>query len=361
VSVLVAALAIAARPAAGQLAFHNPLRDAKTGRPISCPDPSVDVTPHVRSRFVLVCTSDNARDAFPIWTSSDLVRWARVGSVFPRGTQPGWAAASTGGRWGGRFWAPQLFYVAGRWVLYFAAVYDFASGTLNLPASLGAAPGTMVIGVATAGALGGPWRPRILHYRGQFNAVNSEQEDHGGAIDPSVVRDPRTGRLYLFWAEQTNEIWAGSLSGDGLTLDSHIHQVIGITEPWECDAANNNCTVEGPEPFYANGRFYLLYSAASTWDSSYAVGVAASPDPLDPSQPFIKLGHPILATGNGFLGPGRTSHPIIGPDGRTYILYHALMPPLAAHVVSAARVLMLGRLNWVGGWPMVNDGLASAS
>jgi hypothetical protein len=100
-----------------------------------------------------------------------------------------------------------------------------------------------------------------------------------------------------------------------------------------------------------------MYSAASTWDSTYAVGVAASTQAVDPAHPFVKLSEPILQTAAGFLGPGRTSHPIAGPSGQSLILYHALLRPLRVHA-SAARILMLGTLNWAAGWPLINDGYA---
>ncbi|MGI9184230.1 MAG: hypothetical protein ACR2GZ_04575 [Solirubrobacteraceae bacterium] len=67
--VCVAGSAVAATP----LVIHNPRRDGLTGRPFSGPDPSVIATHRGLWRYFLVCTSDNARDAFPIWISGDLV------------------------------------------------------------------------------------------------------------------------------------------------------------------------------------------------------------------------------------------------------------------------------------------------
>ena len=90
-----------------------------------------------------------------------------------------------------------------------------------------------------------------------------------------------------------------------------------------------------------------MYSAASTWDSTYAAGVAVAPDALDPAHPFVKLAQPILQTAGGFLGPGRTSHPIVGPAGQSLILYHALLGPHRTHASAAphpdARHAELGR------------------
>jgi beta-xylosidase len=323
----------------GQRASHNPLHEITTGKPLSCPDPSVVSAEREGYRYFVVCTSDHARNAIPIRGSDDLVHWHDIGFVFPAHHQPWWATASTGRQSDGRYWAPEIFRIGGRWVVYFAALVSPATG-------LGA--GTMVIGVATSTALvGQPWHTRILHYRRQFAAA---RETPGGAIDPSVLRDPSTGQLYLFWVDQSTEVWVGRLSDDGLRLDPRIHRVLTKTESWECDPRNHFCAVEAPEPFFHDGRVYLLYSGGSTWDESYAVSAAVAPDPMGR---FVKLGRPILRTGRGFLGPGHCSQPIIGPDGVTYLLYHALRRP--SHR-SEDRVVMLDRVNWAGGWPLVNDG-----
>jgi arabinan endo-1,5-alpha-L-arabinosidase len=342
-------LALPAFAAAHPLRFTNPLVDQKTHQPMSCPDPDVVAAHRGRWRYFMVCTSALAPNAFPIYKSSDLVHWFPNGFVFPRGREPGWALPSPKGA----FWAPEIYRIQDRWVVYFAARINESKHPI--PVTL---PGnTMVVGVAESSSLAGPWHTRILHYRGQFNDVNTAQETFGGSIDPSVVRDPATGQLYLFWAQQQSQIWDGELSPDGMTLEPHVSLALTITESWECDPRTRGCTIEGPEPFYHDGLFYLMYSGANTWDSTYAVGVAASPSPLDPAHPFVKLGHPILRAGNGFIGPGHTSHPVLGPDGRMYILYHASRRVNPDHI-SSERKLMLGRFNWSGGWPLINNGLA---
>ncbi len=335
--------------------YTNPLHNAATGAPLSCPDPSVVDARTGGWRYYMVCTSNYEPNAFPIRESRDLIHWRLAGYVFPYGHQPWWAVRPAGGPEGGRYWAPEIFRIHDHWVVYFAAQYNPARVGLQIPGEGPAAPGTMVIGVASASSLGGPWHTRILHYRGQFNAVGAsqkhQQEHIGGSIDPSVVRDQRTGQLYLFWADQATQIWAGKLSDDGLALAPPAHEVLQVGRRWECDPATN-CTVEGPEPFYHDGRFYLLYSGASTWDATYAVGVASSADPL--RDPFVKLASPILRSGHGFLGPGHSSHPVQGPDGRTYLLYHAQRSP--SHR-SENRLLMLERLHWDGTYPAVGRGM----
>jgi beta-xylosidase len=102
------------------------------------------------------------------------------------------------------------------------------------------------------------------------------------------------------------------------------------------------------------GKYYLLYSGASTWNGTYAVGVAESSSPMGP---FTKKGPPILHSGRGFIAPGHSSHPTRGPDGNLYLLYHSLRTP--SHV-SNDRKLMLDTFNWDGAWPIVHDGEPSS-
>jgi arabinan endo-1,5-alpha-L-arabinosidase len=341
-------------PPAPAPGYANPLTVGH--KPLSCPDPSVIKVHRGKWNYFLFCTSDNARNAFPIWMSSDLVHWHPDGAVFPHGHQPSWAVPSTGSGRAGIFWAPAISRIDGRWVLYFSAVYDRASHAIGAAAL---APGTMVLGMASSDSLAGPWHATLLHFPGELNALNQrpDQELVGGDIDPGVVQDPVTHQRYIFWAEQREQIWESELSANGLAMGPDIRIAFSVSEPWECDPGNRLCTVEGPQPIYHDGRFYVLYSGASTWDSTYVVGVAASPAVLDPAQPFEKLYTPILRAGNGFLGPGGESDPVLAPNGQEMIMYHALTHPVAHHN-SSQRVLMLGLLRWVNGWPVINNGVA---
>src|SRR5262249_41520018 len=148
-----------------------------------------------RYRYYVACTSDYDANSFPIRGSNDLVHWQKLGYVFPAKHQPWWAVKSPDGR----YWAPALYRIQGRWVLYFAAQYDATASTLKYSTGGRLPQSSFVIGVATARSLSGPWHTKILHFRGQFNAVAREKESYGGVIDPSMVRDGKTGQLYLFW------------------------------------------------------------------------------------------------------------------------------------------------------------------
>jgi beta-xylosidase len=344
---VLAVLACLAGPAVAQAALHyrNPLTEGKTGRPLACPDPHVLDLRTRTFRYVLVCTTDAGANGISIHESRDLVHWRPAGYVFPKGHQPWWATPSGGG--GGRFWAPEIYRLHGAWVIYFSAAVDRSEVPLPTPAR------AMVLGVASAPTLHGPWRTRILHYRGQFNGAGGAQETFGGVIDPSVVRSPFDGRLYLFWAVQPTQIWAGRLSPDGMTLDPGVREVVAPSEPWECQPG---CTVEAPEPFFRSRALNLLYSGASTWDGSYAVGLVRGADPL--AGNYLKGGQPVLRRGRRFISPGHCSQPVVGPDGRTYVLYHALTSPDPRRI-SNRRVLMLAPVSWRAGQLVVNgDGVA---
>jgi beta-xylosidase len=349
--VAILVLAPVAAASAWALSYQNPLRNPKTGRPLSCPDPSVTYQPTATISYALVCTSGFDANAFPIYVSRDLVHWRADGFVFPRGHQPSWAVPSTGRHTGGRYWAPQINRLDGHWIVYYAAEYDAAKIKLKIPGQGPVKPNEMIIGYATSNSLAGPWRNGIVHYAGQFNNLNSQPEALVPAIDPSLLQDPISGQLYLFWSDQPAQIWAGQLSPTGTTLEPQIGEVLQVSEPFECDPRDGHCTVEAPEPFFAFNSYYLLFSGASTWDSSYAVGVASASSPLGP---YTQLGNPILSQGNGFYSTGHTSVPVLGPDGNPYILYHARLRS-GVQRPSDTRYLMLGRVSWANGWPSVSD------
>src|SRR4051812_7984033 len=321
-------------------AYRNPIRDVRTGKPLACPDPHVIDLKKGSFRYFMVCTTDHDPDGIAIRRSRDLVRWYPGGSVFPKGRRPWWS--------NGRFSAPEIQRIHRRWVVYFAASVDRSKTRVPVR------PGAMALGVATSRALRGPWHTRILHYRGQGHGAAGQRERFGGTIDPSVVRSPLDGQLYLFWALQATQIWAGRLSPDGLRLVGNIRRVVTPSKPWEC---HPKCTIEAPEPFYRGRTLNLLYSAASTWDGSYAIGLARGTDPL--TGTYRKADQPVLRSGRRFIGPGHCSQPVKGPSGRTYILYHALTSPDPKHL-SNRRLLMIARVRWRAGRMVIaGDGRAN--
>ena len=340
-SLIAATSSRASRPVTAE----NPLRNPKTRKPLSCPDPSVIDRNVGGYRMVMTCTSDFAGNAFPIWVSRNGVSWTRLAYVFPEGHQPWWALAAGHG---GRYWGPDLQFIGGQWVLYFAALANTARAGLSR-AGLGRS--SMVIGVAATHDLrSGRWGTRLLHYRGQFNAVagnEDEQETYGGVIDPDEFQDPTTGQRYLVYAEQHTWIWLGELSANGLQLAPNVRSILTVNEPWDCQPRPHDCTIEGPMGYYHAGVAYVLFSAGGTWTGTYEVGVAASVDPA--AQAFVVDPAPILVSSRALIGPGGTSQPILDPEGNTVIYFHALLGRPDLQHVSADRYLAVSRFSYAGG------------
>ncbi|MBA2372919.1 MAG: family 43 glycosylhydrolase [Chloroflexi bacterium] len=77
--------------------------------------------------------------------------------------------------------------------------------------------------------------------------------------------------------------------------------------------------------------------------------VARADDPLGPYTRGPD--NPILAEIDQFTAPGHNAT-IEGPDGEDWILYHAMVRDEG----SSSRFLFLHRIDWVDGWPVINDG-----
>ena len=151
--------------------------------------------------YLLVATSNDAVDAFPILTSQDLKTWTHEGFVFPEGQAPSWAAH---GEKVGDFWAPEMARVGDEyWLVYTARQRSNA----------------LAIGLAKANDPLGPWtdlgRPLLSAY-----AINTtELPEHpdapvlsGGVIDSHIFIDS-DGTRYLFWKRDTNGVWPRPLAG----------------------------------------------------------------------------------------------------------------------------------------------------
>ena len=98
----VCALALAAPGGASAAPFSNPVI------PGNVADSSVV---RAAGAYWAAATSGLWAPVFPLFRSTDLVRWRQVGAVFPR--PPAWAR--------GNFWAPGLAVDGGRWSVYYSA------------------------------------------------------------------------------------------------------------------------------------------------------------------------------------------------------------------------------------------------
>ena len=126
-------------------------------------------------------TSNDAPDAFPILRSRTLADWELRGFVFPRGRKPSWAEDGLGVS---DFWAAEMHDLGGQFLVCFAARQK---------------DGSLAIGLARSSRPEGPF------------VSDDAPLLTGGAIDPHLFVD-QTGRAFLFWKEDTNDVWPSLLS-----------------------------------------------------------------------------------------------------------------------------------------------------
>ncbi len=341
-------LGIFAAPAAA-LVIQNPVR--MWGRPFQCPGNDVI---NYGKQYVLICASDFGEqnptpavhgyrpspNAYPIYTSADLAHWRFINYVLTPGHFPAKAYPATGKYPGGSYWCPSIFKLGNRWRLYFAAELRDPGHSDDR---------RMAIFVAwTANLFGGRWSVHILHWSGQFN----DGEAHGGLIDPSVQNV--AGRLLMVWTKQPDQLWIGQLTANGLSMDRSVkpHEFSHATFPWEDDASGNpieESTVLWAQWPVDTNRVDVFWSAASTWQDNYAIGIQQSTNPL--SGPWFKQPTPLMHSGNGMVSTGIKHRPFIGPGGRMAVSFFVQLPP-ATHTFYH-RYLAFAPLYFKNGVPYV--------
>jgi arabinan endo-1,5-alpha-L-arabinosidase len=340
-----------------ELQFYiNPLGlQTPVGQAQQCADPTL-----IRGQapddpfWYLYCTggplNDDDRDAdgnhlyrhIPIYRSLDLVHWQYQGDVFSG--LPVYSAPGAG------LWAPEIQYFNGRYHLYYVVTKTTYPGT--------------AIGVATSDHPLGPW----------LDSGQPVVEPHPGlgtqgaprwCYDPGIVSTD-DGTRYIFYGSYFGGISARALSPDGLSSDPSTQVQITISNRYE--AAN---------VIKREGYYYLLASVTNACNgplTGYAVFCGRSADLLGPY--YDRDGHSLLSSrvggtpvltqnGNRWVGPGH-EYVIEDFNGQTWMLYHAIdvNDPFFTNaegaventVDSQKRPLLMDRLDWVDGWPVVLGG-----
>ncbi|HEY0413495.1 MAG TPA: family 43 glycosylhydrolase, partial [Allosphingosinicella sp.] len=150
--------------------------------------------------YVLVATSNDAPDAFPILHSNDLEHWEHRGFAFPEGHAPAWTSQ---GRRVSDFWAPEMAKVGDEyWLCYTARQRSNA----------------LAIGLAKSDSPFGPWRDlgRPLLTGHAVNTTGAPDDPDkplmsGGLIDSHIFIDSN-GDRYLLWKADTNGVWPRPLA-----------------------------------------------------------------------------------------------------------------------------------------------------
>jgi len=311
------------------------------------------------------------RELVPILRSPNLVDWEFVGPAFE--SMPDWSQYRG-------LWAPGVGQFGDRTVLYYSdsefgaanpgiGVASAARSAADTRVARDSVPRSVRAGKAreqtgrndpraTAPDPTGPFEPRGGLFR-------SEEVGVPNSIDPAVfVRD---GKPYLFWGSHRG-IYGIELAADGLSTAA------GTDGSSVAPDAKFQIAGGGVEAPYVveRGDFFYFFGSRGTCcagaESTYHVVVGRADEFRGPyrnrdGEPLTAEGAngtTILDGGERFLAPGHCAV-VRDRNGGWWMLYHAYVAGNAWVGDTPRRVLMLDRIRWEDGWPVVGeDGTPSA-
>ena len=275
--------------------------------------------------------------------SPDLRRWEPLGDALP--VKPAWASATQD------FWAPHVSEHGGVFYLYYSAKPD---------AALADTTRGLCLAVATA-----------REARGPFVDVGRPLQCGPGFvnIDPMQFDDPATGRRLLYWGSGFGPIKVQELAADRVSFAPGSEPRALVAPVSTSDTTVYQRLVEGAWVSYRAPWYYLYYSGDNCCGprAHYAVMVARSRSATGPFEtPAPRKGELAQATGRpqGVIlerdarwnAPGHNSV-ITDARGDDWIVYHAVdrrrPRTLETDDVNTRRVLLVARLRYEGGWPVV--------
>jgi arabinan endo-1,5-alpha-L-arabinosidase len=293
----------------------------------NCPDPSI-IDNRARDGYFYVYSTENGTNDtptvvyLPVYRSKDMINWEPVGNAFGGLNRPVWRSDS-------RLWAPDINYVNGRYVLYYAlGCWDDSDRSAS--------------GVAVSDHPEGPFTDIGM-------LVDMETQGVGNSIDPNFFDDGE--HKYLFWGSfgAKSGIFAIELSSDGLSIKEGAKKVqIGTN-------------MEGTY-IHKRGNWYYAFgskgSCCSGAESTYHIVVARSKNVLGPYEgPDGKLltdasfDNTILFGTKLFTGPGHDGEIITDDNGQDWMVYHAYCQTNNYN----GRSMVLDKVFWTeDGWPYFN-------
>lgn len=313
------------------VALHNEICYFKIGmtytNPIitfsSAADPTVIRTDE---GFYLYATQTNDY-WIPIYFSKDLVNWEFKRSAFRNATRPKPDVLPDGGA----FWAPEIRYINGKYVLYFSWA-KWGDGSKSYTA------------VATSDSPVGDFlnaKPLLI------------TDDFGSnCIDQFYYEED--GKKYMF-VGSFNGIYVTELTDDGLSVKRGADGK-PVLKKQVCGRAFEGTNI------YKKGKYYYLFASINNCcdgiNSRYKVVVGRSEKLLGPyvdrkGKDMLDNSWELVLEGDGetFFGPGHNS--IIIPDdtGTDWMIYHSYVKENGA---VGGRLGMLDRIVWsADGWPTI--------
>lgn len=263
-----------------------------------------------------------------MYRSTDLTHWISCGSAFM--DYPRWNEGYV-------IWATDISRIGKGYIMHYALA-KWGDETIT------------GIGAATAQTAEGPY-----HDMGKMFAT--AESGVKNCIDPCYIEEG--DRKYLAWGS-FNGIYIAELEDDGFTIRWNTKKQIAGTG------------FEGTMLYRHGGYYYLLASVGSCCEgskSTYKTIVGRSTSLMGDyearsnngtlwSKKMLKNAYDVLIDRNDrFVGPGHNSEIITDDEGQDWILYHAY--DLTQN--ESERMLMIDRITWQDGWPVVEGGTPSTT
>lgn len=285
-------------------------------------------------RFYLYSTQ-NSKDWMPIYSSTDLVNWKYEKNAFANATKPSWQN-------GNAFWAPEIQYINGKYVLYFSWAKMNGADVSHTA-------------VVTADNPLGPFP--------NSKPLLTNEEFGSNCIDQFYYED--NGKKYMFYGSFKG-IYVTELEDDGLSVKRDNEGKPTMNK----QVCGNS--FEGTNIYKKNGYYYLFASIGSccaSQNSTYQVVVGRSTSLLGPyvdkkgKDMLNNSWEPVLDGGDRsrWVGPGHNSAIIKDDEGTEWMIYHSYcyMQPDNNF---GGRFGMLDRLQWTNdGWPYIKGMIPSES
>ena len=295
----------------------------------SVPDPSV-----IRAGdgyFYLYATQTKTY-WMPVYRSKDLVNWEYQGTAFNNATKPD----LTGG---GAFWAPEIRFLNGKYVLYYSWAKMNGADVSYTAVAVGDTP------------------------MGPF--LNSKEligntEFGSNCIDQFYYEE--NGKKYMFFGSFKG-IYVTELEDDGLTVKLGSDGKPTLKKK-VCGNAFEGTNI------YKKGQYYYLFASIGSCcngvNASYQVVVGRSENILGPyvdkdGKDMLNNNWEMVLEGDGqkWIGPGHNSIIIQDDEGTDWMIYHSYMKKNGE---VGGRLGMLDRLQWSSdGWPYIKNCVPSSS
>ena len=250
-------------------------------------------------------------EGIPVVVSKDLRIWS-----WPEGETMFFALHKDDSFGDRMFWAPEVYKVDGRYVMYYSSEEHICAAESDSPL--------------------GPFRQKsqrpIRRHKG---------------IDNHLFID-NDGTPYIYWVHLNdgNEIWVARLNEDLATIVEGTERFcIGMSQDWEKVWPSVN---EGPSVIERNGVYYMTYSANSYESPAYGVGVATASSPEGPWTKYE--GNPVLQFYNSLEGVG---HHALFKDakGKDRIVFHSHNSPGQIN----PRIIHIGKVRIKKGKVVISD------